>query len=315
MRCINCGWDNQPGAATCVKCGQLLESNDNSQQQPVVVPQQQQGGYPGANQDPLSRPTVVGIQQQPEPRPTVVGMPSEPVSRPTTVMASGQIPGGQPQPNRLPYSAAERATVSVPAEQLVENLTIMPPMANSNDGSCPSCGYPIVGSPAKCPSCGHDLSKPVQQPVAAPAVPSKQEEQPASTRVGAAVLPEQPMNGRQTVIGDFAHHLVTGEAQESKPAAAPRCSLTIVLEETEEKPELKNGYEGERIVLTRNNTEPDNRTITSREQAVLTYENGQWFIEDHSDLRSTFIRVSRKLPVQAGDVIVLGDRRFTFNEE
>ena len=98
-----------------------------------------------------------------------------------------------------------------------------------------------------------------------------------------------------------------------KPAVT--CSLTLIPEEGDPIEAQTLPYEGEKIVLTRMNTEPMNRTITSKEQARLTFENGHWFVENLSALESTFIQVTRKMELQPGDVIQLGNRRFTFGCE
>lgn len=71
-------------------------------------------------------------------------------------------------------------------------------------------------------------------------------------------------------------------------------------------------YSGQVIVLNRENTDPNNQTITSKEQAVLTHENGAWYIEDHSEKQSTMIRVSKKTKLESGDIIALGNRLFEF---
>ena len=187
MRCINCGWDNQPGATACIKCGQQLDSSDNNEQ---AMPKQPQAAMPpsfGMQQQPMPRPTVVGMQQQPAPRPTVVGVSNQPEPRPTTVIAPGELPQGMPRPtvvnNTGQQPQIERATVSVPAEQLVKDLVQAPPTPNIPEGnkSCPGCGYPLVGSPATCPACGFQLSN------------SQHESKPASgAPVPPPVTPKMP---------------------------------------------------------------------------------------------------------------------------
>lgn len=67
-------------------------------------------------------------------------------------------------------------------------------------------------------------------------------------------------------------------------------------------------------MLNRSNTDSNNNSITSREQAVMTHENGEWFIENRSDLQTTLIRVDRRLKLEDGDVIVLGNRMFEFKK-
>ena len=67
--------------------------------------------------------------------------------------------------------------------------------------------------------------------------------------------------------------------------------------------------------MTRENTESNNRTITSKEQAELICEDGKWFVLNKSELGSTYLEANRKLEIQQGDIIVLGDRRFKFEVE
>lgn len=73
-------------------------------------------------------------------------------------------------------------------------------------------------------------------------------------------------------------------------------------------------YSGDIIALNRANTDPDNMAITSKEQAVLTKENGKWYIQDCSSQKTTFVLVRDKVELKPGDIILLGDRRFEFIE-
>ena len=73
-------------------------------------------------------------------------------------------------------------------------------------------------------------------------------------------------------------------------------------------------FSGESVVLNRSNTDEENMTITSKEQAVLIYENKKWYIQDKSEQKTTFVYTSDKIELKPGDVIVLGNRRFEFSE-
>ena len=73
-------------------------------------------------------------------------------------------------------------------------------------------------------------------------------------------------------------------------------------------------YQGEQTVLNRANTEPNNMYITSKQQAVIVNENGKWYIEDKSELQTTYLYVSGKREIHSGDIILLGNRRFIFEE-
>lgn len=74
-------------------------------------------------------------------------------------------------------------------------------------------------------------------------------------------------------------------------------------------------YEGKSIILNRENTEVSNRTITSKEQAEIVFEDGHWYLLDRSELRTTFIQANRKIEIIPDDIIVLGDRRFKFESD
>ncbi len=73
-------------------------------------------------------------------------------------------------------------------------------------------------------------------------------------------------------------------------------------------------YSGDEITLNRANTDSNNNSITSKVQAVITREGDEWYIENRSEMQTTLIRVDRKMRLQDGDVIVLGNRMFEFKK-
>lgn len=72
-------------------------------------------------------------------------------------------------------------------------------------------------------------------------------------------------------------------------------------------------FAGNEIELNRENTDPDNSTITSKTQAIVTYDNGKWAISDESELRSTFVQAARKIELENGDLILLGNQLYRFD--
>lgn len=307
MRCNNCGWDNAPGVSSCVKCGHQLIGNagyNNNPYQGVNVPNYNQGG------EAQPRPTVINAQvQQPAPRPTRI--------------VNGPMNG--------PMNAPEQAP------QLKSTVAQTP-------GNCPHCGYPVMGNFTSCPNCGASVSpasnpdprpttiqRPGQaEPMAAPMMSAPQT--PHQAKPNASDLAEYGIS--ETVKCDkcgtdvsieFSFcpkcgeriHLPTVRAIRHKPVAPPKphCYLTLIPEEDEQLDVARKDYEGPSVILTRENTEPNNRTITSKEQAELSCEDGKWFLQNKSELGSTYLEASRKLELQPGDIIVLGDRRFKFEAE
>ena len=95
-------------------------------------------------------------------------------------------------------------------------------------------------------------------------------------------------------------------------APEPGFVLSPIKRINEKKDLIDLEYEGKEVILTRDNTEADNGSITSHEQALLSYNNGKWSIEDKSEQGTTFVRASRKIELNNGDVILLGNRLFEF---
>lgn len=91
-----------------------------------------------------------------------------------------------------------------------------------------------------------------------------------------------------------------------------QCHLSLVPDDDEDLEAITNHYEGNNVILNRANTDSNNPTITSKQQAELIFENGNWFIENRSEYGTTFIAVNRRFQLMPGDVIMLGDRRFIF---
>jgi hypothetical protein len=101
---------------------------------------------------------------------------------------------------------------------------------------------------------------------------------------------------------------------EQEQIQTPRCSLVFVSKSNEPASNDKLWFFGKEIQLNRNNTEPGNQTITSKIQAELIFENGKWYIQDKSALKSTYIYAGEKKELKSGDVIVMGNRSFEFND-
>jgi uncharacterized OB-fold protein len=71
-------------------------------------------------------------------------------------------------------------------------------------------------------------------------------------------------------------------------------------------------FNGGSAILNRENTIKDNMTITSKEQAEIVIENGEWYIVDKSEKKTTFVRAGNKIKLNKGDIVLLGDTKFIF---
>lgn len=169
---------------------------------------------------------------------------------------------------------------------------------------CPECGYPFLSDTEECPNCGHGKND--NNLLACPKCNhTNQEEAIYCSHCGFELRKktvQRRVNERKTITPWDIR----------QPAAS--CILTLIPNNSENIQPRTLSFSGEEIVLNRANTEIDNRTITSKEQAALVYENNKWYIEDRSEQQTTFIHVSNRVELKSGDIILLGDRRFEFGE-
>lgn len=200
----------------------------------------------------------------------------------------------------------------------------------SNGGNCPGCGYPVRDGVQVCPNCGRDSKNKKPDPVCPhchktnPAEASfcsgcgydlrtdrMGKNSPVCSKCGepvgaGAVFCSScgaKLSGKKT---DFRHNTIL-------PGRRSRCTLIPIAGEKERINVEPLNFSGEEVILNRDNTESDNNTITSKEQAILVYENKKWYIQDRSVLKTTFVQAGERIELKAGDIILLGDRRFEFD--
>lgn len=277
MRCNYCGWQNPESVTKCERCGSLLGENTHADNEKTVLI-----GHHSDASSPLH----------------------------STIRESVYFPEERQEQER-PKEAAP------PAEHFDDPAP--PSKEKTDEASCPQCGYPVSPGMNICPNCGASLRK------------------------------EESNDLEKTQF----HHPINKEATEKRQPigkTCPKCGNPVSLKDkfcpscgaqlrmagtinSWDSPENNNffslrpiswahesleykamSFSGERIILNRANTDPNNQSITSREQAVITHEGDEWFIEDLSEKHTTMLRVSRKTKLQPGDVIALGNRLFEFND-
>lgn len=144
------------------------------------------------------------------------------------------------------------------------------------DELCPQCGYTLQDG--VCASCGYG-------------------EAASDDRIA------QSAHGAAADVRKTVRPVRKGEKEHA-------FTLTPISEETGEAEALT--YEGDATALNRDNTDPKNSTITSAEQACVSCEEGKWSIEDKSELQTTFVQARRKVELQDGDLILLGNQLYRF---
>lgn len=165
-------------------------------------------------------------------------------------------------------------------------------------GTCPSCGYPVGNGATQCPMCHTIIATSTPQP-------HHNQQQPKYQNI--TPQPQNHNSGNR-----FAGTVNPWMSPDNGDAAF--CTLQRIPWQTERVNYEPVSYSGAEIILNRANTDPNNNSITSREQAVITNEGGQWYIENKSDMKTTLLRVDRKTQLQDGDIIVMGNRMFEFRK-
>lgn len=197
---------------------------------------------------------------------------------------------------------------------------------------CPNCGYANEPRNHRCKRCNYplreeDTSAQLHTPASSPANatvvgsatnidpwdmdnsrPVSQQPPPKAQPIQAPVNVGQPEISAQ---GPKPKKLeVNKTIDPSRIALFERNVLKLVRIPKEGEQEATLEFEGENIVLNRDNTDPGNMTITSREQAALEFKDGKWMLSDRSALQTTYIRVNQPTELKNGDVILLGNRAF-----
>lgn len=144
---------------------------------------------------------------------------------------------------------------------------------------CPECGYPLENN--ECSACGYHVVEDFQQ---------------ASAKVGGD-LRKTTRPVRKGTIGG---------------TAVAEFKLIPISEKTGMPEGDELAFEGNEVVLNRANTAPNNTTITSQEQARISFMDGVWSIEDRSEYKTTFVQPSCKVELHQGDLILFGNQLYCF---
>lgn len=176
---------------------------------------------------------------------------------------------------------------------------------------CPKCGYPMRSDATKCPNC--NFSSNSYQPNSSSTEknvykrrPTRLEQEPEEEPV---LKQTRKVNlGGGKFNGTINPYMMNYQEE-------PAFLLQPIQRMNERKPVEAVEMEGSEVTLTRDNTEPGNPTISSKEQAKISHIDGHWFIEDMSEQKTTFIQAAHKTELHDGDIILLGNRLFEFKEQ
>ena len=66
------------------------------------------------------------------------------------------------------------------------------------------------------------------------------------------------------------------------------------------------------VVINRASIDPENLTVDESAHASFTCEDGEWFVNNLSKSRTTYVSTDRKVKLSKGDIIIIGNRRYIF---
>jgi hypothetical protein len=185
--------------------------------------------------------------------------------------------------------AAQVAASQQSFNKTVNEAAVFPDTSVGGNNVCPQCGYPMRPGVSVCPNCHYGATE--NEPQIRPSAPAT----PAVKQVKAT-----PAQG---TVNPWV-----------QVAPANKCVLEPIAQEGIESPASLH-LKGDVHELNRTNLDPENQTITSKVQACLTCEDGQWYIEDKSAQHTTFVYAGEKTALKDGDVILMGNRQFAFHAE
>lgn len=329
MVCQNCGQKSQPNETICSKCGQPLLGDYDSKELDFLYKPNSDYGSRGIEKTVLYKPTeeVLEEPRQNETK-TIIQSPSSDKSSEVetqsnrTVIKPSTIEYNSKKEQQQPDAPIDNKTVSqsqLPEQDKPEmqkqttsqamNKTVMQSVSHGSNRpnitvcqkiiACPHCGYtPIIeGLSEECPKCKKLLKKQEEVPI---------EEKNIQQTVVAGEEGKQDDLSRPFYLSNSNDYV------EEEEFGAPVFKLTLIPEIDELITSATKVYEGDNIILNRENTEPKNQSITGKEHALITRENGHWYIENKSKSNTTYLVVGRKFELESGDVIILGNRRFRF---
>ena len=173
--------------------------------------------------------------------------------------------------------------------------------------ACPKCGYALRPNVSKCPNCGYSVSQ-MNGNLSADYDGSQYKEHVDEKEPAHRPTRMQNTNrGNVKLRGTVNPYMMNMEME-------PLFYLKPLKRMNERRDFDDLEFEGKEVVLNRDNTESNNASITSHEQAIISRNDGHWYIEDRSEQKTTFVQAGSKIELHDGDIILLGNRMSEFHE-
>lgn len=160
---------------------------------------------------------------------------------------------------------------------------------------CQKCGYTNQSNARKCIKCHNTLQPEPEEEI----IRSKG----GDTNVDIQIK-RDPWDSKMNDSGKTMRRFV--------PSSKP-CALVAISNENDEEGRLIP-IKGEAVNLNRSFLDEGNTSISRKSHANLSFKDGSWWLENVTDLKTTFIQVNKPVKLSDGDVILLGDSLYRFKE-
>lgn len=176
---------------------------------------------------------------------------------------------------------------------------------------CEKCNAPLQGGGASFQNSGLHSTIRENEPFGASQAPT----------IGNDTINDSPMSGQPSYVSYGKETPAADMNKTINPwglyTPAARCTLKPVIfpgEDTRYTPKPVS-IKGDFNELNRQILDPDNNTISSKVQAILTNNNGKWYIQNQSSMKTTYVYAGEPVALKSGDMILMGNRTFVFEED
>lgn len=199
---------------------------------------------------------------------------------------------------------------------------------------CPSCGYPTATNATVCPACNTQISNNDS------IVPDTKATIRVVPSIGQDAVMQTPGNSnfaaqmKQTVRDGAAAIAATvatsssctneelknvvrdlvAEEQLKKNKSEHNKGCTITSLDGFNGSHNSIGIQNGTTILKRADIDIENYAIDENQHVEFECIDGQWYIQNLSANNNTYICIKRKMQLENGDIIIIGNRRFIFNK-
>jgi uncharacterized Zn finger protein (UPF0148 family) len=184
------------------------------------------------------------------------------------------------------------------------------PINNSQEIKCKKCNhYPlhISNGNAVCPNCGYSEQI------------SSVEGNDLQSELGGdketRILQESDKERSTDIIKDAASDKVSQSKYKTQSISDINLNAKGRFKLIDQQTGKEIIFEGEEVILNRDSLDADNRSISGRSHAKLTFADGTWTIEDQSSNKATFIQIRQPTILDNQVIIQLGNKFYMFESQ